>query len=459
MRGWLGAFFNSISARVMALLLGATLVATISIILVMQTPLAGRIFDEVLKDNASNIAELTTRIEDAPPELEEFILTAYSGEWRVARVEPAFKATLTSDAAKAGLLTGGDEAGTNPLAGRDIRFRTFAVWEMTRHYAFKQDGPPVIAASAQQVAIELEDGRVLSIWLTPLVSLATLPFAVFSVSAILLAIMIVVGVAISWIITGPIKKLEREAELVGLSQTAVPISENGPRELRQMSGALNRMRSRLSGLIREREEIVVALAHDIRTGITRLKLRMEDHLGDDAEAYEADLALMEQLVTDMLTYARAESPLVDPELITLSEFLTDMIEASPFAVELIDDEASHAFTIAGSALALHRLFENLIENARRYGRGHLAIRLHDDRDGFWVSVEDEGPGMSEEERAQAFQPFFRGEGSRNRETGGSGLGLGIARAIATTHGAQITLANREQGGLAATVFFPRQLAT
>ncbi|MEL6542922.1 MAG: two-component sensor histidine kinase, partial [Pseudomonadota bacterium] len=85
-----------------------------------------------------------------------------------------------------------------------------------------------------------------------------------------------------------------------------------------MSAALNRMRSRLSGLIREREDIVVALAHDVRTGITRLKLRMEDHLGNEANAYEGDLALMEQLVTDMLTYARAESPLVDPELITLS---------------------------------------------------------------------------------------------------------------------------------------------
>ncbi|MEL6415861.1 MAG: ATP-binding protein, partial [Pseudomonadota bacterium] len=117
------------------------------------------------------------------------------------------------------------------------------------------------------------------------------------------------------------------------------------------------------------------------------------------------------------------------------------------------------FIIAGSALALHRLFENLIENARRYGRGCIAVRLRLASDGLRISVEDDGPGMSHEEREMAFQPFFRGEGSRNRETGGSGLGLGIARAIANTHGAHIALDNREEGGLVATVFFPQQLAT
>ncbi|MEL7319774.1 MAG: HAMP domain-containing sensor histidine kinase [Pseudomonadota bacterium] len=458
MKSHFSSFFNSISARVMALLAGVAIIVVLIILTLMQTPIATSVFSRVLSDNASSIAELTTRIEEAPPELEEFILTAYSGEWRVARIEADFEPETKPDPQKAQLINNHANV-PNALAHRDIRFRTHAAWEMTRHLVFKRQGPPVFAASVQQIAIKLDDGRVLIIWLAPLVSLATLPFAVFSVSVILLAIIIVVGVTISWIITGPIKKLEREAELVGLSQTAVPISEKGPRELRQMAAALNRMRIRLSGLIREREDIVVAMAHDIRTGITRLKLRLEDQLGEGAQQYEGDLALMEQLVTDMLTYARAESPLVDPELITLIEFLADMIEASPFAVELIDDEASHAFTIAGSALALHRLFENLIENARRYGRGYIAVRLRLASDGLRISVEDDGPGMSHEEREMAFQPFFRGEGSRNRETGGSGLGLGIARAIANTHGAHITLDNREEGGLVATVFFPQQLAT
>ncbi|MEL7517441.1 MAG: hypothetical protein AAFN48_00645, partial [Pseudomonadota bacterium] len=130
MKSHFSSFFNSISARVMALLAGVAIIVVLIILTLMQTPIATSVFSRVLSDNASSIAELTTRIEEAPPELEEFILTAYSGEWRVARIEADFEPELKPDPQRAQLIDNQSSAPT-ALAHRDIRFRTHAAWEMT----------------------------------------------------------------------------------------------------------------------------------------------------------------------------------------------------------------------------------------------------------------------------------------------------------------------------------------
>ena len=452
------AFFNSIAVRVMAVLLGSAALALALVIAALQTPLSSPLFDRGLMENAQGIAELIQLLESTPQELEGLVLSGYEGVSRAVRIDAEFAPQLAPDPAKAELLKANLSAGETALADREMRFRTIYVWEMQRYF-FPNDGPPISGASILNVAIELRDGRVLNIWLAPTISFMNRPFAALALFSFLITLAVALGFAVSSVITGPIRKLERDAELVGLAETAVPISETGPRELRRLSAAFNRMRARLSGLIREREEIVVAIAHDIRTGITRLKLRLEDHLEDEADMYEADLALMERLVTDMLTYARAESPLVDAELIDLTKLLPTMAQASPLAVSVHDETHSKPFVIAGSKLALHRLFENLIENARRYGDGAIGMRMAYAGDGLRVSIEDNGPGIPEAELERVFKPFTRGESSRNRETGGSGLGLGIARAIANTHGAQLSLHNREGGGLEARVFFPEELVT
>jgi len=450
-------FLNSIAARVMALLLSAVMASLIFILLLMQTPFANQWFNFALSENASSMAELVWLIESSPVEIEGYVLSAYESGSRVARIEPSFGERLGEDKSKAELITASLSDVSGRLEGRDIRFRTWNVWEM-RRVLIDQEGPPINAASIQQVAIVLEDGRVLNIWLAPTVSFTQRPAAALLLLAIIFGITVIMGIAVSWVITRPIKVLERDAEQVGLADTSVPVTETGPRELQRLSAALNRMRRRLGGLIREREEIVVAIAHDIRTGITRLKLRMEDRLGEGAEPFEGDMVLMEQLVSDMLAYSRAENPLVDPELIELGSFMQAIVKASPLGLAVHDEAVTTPFTIAGSRLALHRLFENLIENARRYGGGAITVRLEQNKRGYCICIEDDGPGMPEEELAQAFKPFFRGEGSRNRATGGSGLGLGIASAIANTHGAQLSLQNRTSGGLRASVLFPVELS-
>ena len=168
---------------------------------------------------------------------------------------------------------------------------------------------------------------------------------------------------------------------------------------------------------------------------------------------------MERLLSDMMAYARAENPVAEHELIDLCRFAAGLAQAAPYPVAIAHDGAPESFTIAGNRTALSRLFENLLENARRYGGGSITLRLSRVAHGLAIAIEDEGPGLSPHELKHAFEPFFRGESSRNRGTGGTGLGLGIACAIAHTHGARIDLSNRAGGGLCARLVFPDALRT
>jgi signal transduction histidine kinase len=124
----------------------------------------------------------------------------------------------------------------------------------------------------------------------------------------------------------------------------------------------------------------------------------------------------------------------------------------------LEHDAGTEFHLAGNPVALTRLFDNLLENARRYGSGHVVIRTKAGGEGFTVDIEDDGPGIPAHEMERIFEPFVRGESSRSRETGGTGLGLAIARAIAQAHGAVITLSNRPEGGLRARTLFPSEVA-
>jgi len=216
------------------------------------------------------------------------------------------------------------------------------------------------------------------------------------------------------------------------------------------------MRSRLAGLVREREQIMVAIAHDIRTGLTKLRLRMDASAALSPQIIEPDIAQMEHLLADMMAYARAEHPVTGPELVEIGALVSALAQAAPYPVQM--ETAASDFHVAGNPVALTRLFDNLLENARRYGAGEIVVRMTTGGDGFSVDILDDGPGIPSHEMDRIFEPFVRGESSRNRETGGTGLGLAIARAIAHAHGAQITLSNRPEGGLRARTFFPKQVA-
>ena len=452
----LAVFFNSIVVRVVALVLGFGAVTVLILVALLQTPVAGQLFNRAIAANSNSIAELVWLVEHSPVEIETFVLAAYNTGSRVAEITDRFGSDLRPDDYKKALVASGTSDVAGRLAQRDIRFETLGFMDIGT--PFRNDGVPLgRAATALHVAIGLQDGRVLHIWLAPTISLTQRTNLIIAGLLLVLVLAALLSIAVSLVITRPIRQLERDAQSVGLAKTSLAVAEEGPRELRQLSSALNRMRGRLARLIHEREQIIVAIAHDISTGLTRLRLRMDERNRIDPTELEDDMAQMERLVFEMMAYSRAESPMIEPELIDMQEFVEHIARTCPSPIDLTH-HADLDFTMVGNPVALRRLFENLIENARRYGRGTIALQTQRFDDGLEIAVLDDGEGLPEDDLEHVFEPFFRSEGSRNRSTGGTGLGLGIARAIAQTHGARITLENRAEGGLAARVFFPNELA-
>ncbi|MEQ8412343.1 MAG: ATP-binding protein [Erythrobacter sp.] len=445
--------FNSILARVLGITFGLLMLTLAALVVIMQTPVSGRVFDRAITQSADSIAELVWLIETSPPEVEGAILSTYASRSRVAWIEGGFVGGLAADRARQALLTGTDNAVAERLRDRDIRFDLVGALELARR---SRANPDLFynTSSALHVAIALENGRVLNIWLAPSIFYTEAPYAPYFLIALVLVVTAVLGMALHWVIMRPIRVLEHDAERVGLAETAIPVAETGPRELRRLARALNRMRLRLDGLIREREQIMVAIAHDIRTGLTKLRLRTDRRDNVPVAEIEPDLVQMERLLSDMMAYARAENPVAQHELIELGSFMIALAEAAPQHIDVTHHDASDPFTIAGSRLAIARMFENLLENARAYGKGWVGLSIERDSAGLRIAVEDDGPGLPDSQLDRVFEPFVRCEGSRNKATGGTGLGLGIARAIANTHGAQVRLSNRAQGGLRAEVVFP-----
>ena len=231
--------------------------------------------------------------------------------------------------------------------------------------------------------------------------------------------------------------------------------EDGPVEVRRAAKAFNAMQQRLARFISDRVRILAAMSHDLKTPITRLRLRAE-MLEDEAVRgkFERDLAEMEAMVTQALEFMRdssAEERVQQVDLMALLETLRNDYRDSGRSVE-ISGRVGNPY--AGRPLALRRCLTNLVENAVRYGEA-AAIAVEDGAKEVVVRIRDRGPGIPEAELERVFEPFYRGEASRSRETGGTGLGLGIARNIARAHGGDIALRNYPAGGLEAVLTLPR----
>lgn len=255
--------------------------------------------------------------------------------------------------------------------------------------------------------------------------------------------------------TRPVSLLAREVARFGDDLDAKALPLRGPRELRELSAAFNTMQGRIRGLMDERTRMLAAIAHDLRTYLTRLTLRAE-FIADDAQRAKAgiDLAEMSQLLDDTLLFARqdagrgdgARSIDVRRELEALVAVRHEMGQS----VRLSPETAGAAWA---SPLALRRMVDNLIDNAARYG-GTVTVDARPLGRRVEIMVLDDGPGLTPEALETMTAPFERGEASRNRRTGGAGLGLSIVQALAKGQGGSLVLANRPEGGLAATITLP-----
>ena len=287
---------------------------------------------------------------------------------------------------------------------------------------------------------------------------AAVPLRVALTLLVLIATVVAISlIAVRWV-TEPLSRLAAAAERLGANIHEPPMPESGPIEVERAAKAFNAMQGRLARFISDRVRILAAMSHDLKTPITRMRLRTEMLEDEVTRAkFERDLAEMESMVTQALEFMRdssAKEPVQPVDLMALLETLRSDYRDAGKPVE-ISGRVAQAYP--GRPLALRRCLTNLVENAVRYGKG-AAIEVEDGAREIVLRIRDRGPGIPEGELEQVFEPFYRGEASRSRETGGTGLGLGIARNIARAHGGDIVLRNHPRGGLEAVLTLPRTVA-
>ena len=284
---------------------------------------------------------------------------------------------------------------------------------------------------------------------------AAVPWRVALTLAILLGTVIVLSlIAVRWV-TGPLSVLANAAEDLGENINHPPLPENGPTEVRRAARAFNTMQQRLARFISDRTRILTAMSHDLKTPITRLRLRAEALEDDSVRGkFVRDLEEMEAMVTQTLEFMRDTSAAEPLQRMDVTALLDSLRNDYAEMGKTIIVEGANAAPLPARPLALRRCLGNLLDNAIRYGE-RATIRVEDGASALVIRVLDEGPGMMPDELEKAFEPFFRGEASRSRETGGTGLGLGIARNIARAHGGELQLRNRAGRGLEAILTLPR----
>lgn len=253
-------------------------------------------------------------------------------------------------------------------------------------------------------------------------------------------------------VVGPMRALAIGAERLGRGLDAAALPMTGPSEVRDTTQAFNRMKDRLTRFVNERTHMLAALSHDLRSPLTAMRLRIEmlDE-SEDSIRLKALVEEMQAMVEATLEFARGVAKAEPAATVDLAVLLGD----------LVSDVGGDRATLAPSQplpatirpQALNRALRNLIDNAIRYG-GTANVKLMQEPGMAVISIADKGPGLPDDQLEAVFEPFVRLEGSRNRDTGGVGLGLAIARTIVQAHGGSVILRNLPRGGLEAVVRLP-----
>jgi two-component system osmolarity sensor histidine kinase EnvZ len=255
----------------------------------------------------------------------------------------------------------------------------------------------------------------------------------------------------------PIERLARAAEMFGKGRPVPDFKPYGATEVRRAAQAFITMRERIERYVGQRTEMLAGVSHDLKTPLTRMKLALAMmHDDADARALKADIAEMEHMLDDYLAFARGEGG-EEAEDSDLGELVRDTAQAAAKARAADENRLSVTTPVhvrlSVKRAALRRCLTNLVDNGLKAGR-HVAVTLTRGQRHAEIAVEDDGPGIPESRREEAFRPFHRLDQGRNLQSGGSGLGLAIARDIARAHGGDITLGKSPLGGLKATIRLP-----
>ena len=449
---------NSLGGRtLLVLLVGLTFshILSMGLYLTDRTQLLALVGGEHVADQ---VAMLTRMVERAGAEEREHIVTFAQG--------PRFEVSWDDEKAVAEEAGSGwrrtilkrsfsDYLGTSPESSFAI-VQTESNRDPLGSSGVKSMGSIDEVGQAIHVSVLLSDGS----WLNFRAVLESLGGDWSMRFGLSLGVMVIAVIVLSAIVvhrmSRPLRAFSAAAHRLGTDLGAPPLIVEGPWEVKEVISAINQAQRRLSAFVDDRTQMIAAISRDLRTPITRMRLRaefVED--GEERHKMLSDLDDMEQIVASTLAFS-GEDAIAEPtklvDLQTLIDSLCDDWSDTGASVSS-ESEATGRTVVSCRPVALRRAFNNLIENAVNYGNcAHVLV--HVDPENVTVTIEDDGPGIPEESYEDAFKPFFRLDASRNRETGGTGLGLAVARTVVRAHGGDIRLSNRAEGGLRAIVVLP-----
>jgi signal transduction histidine kinase len=410
--------------------------------------------NEAARPSSHRLVALAALIEQTPPDTRAPLLDAVSSPQFVVRIEPAGSPAS-------------DRPGTAPSQARLRDAYAAALMGRAVDIVAPPDRRPNrwfprlsrLMANAMELRISLLTGETLVVDaytrlpVTPLGLPIGFGAGLFGTIVALLALLVMQRE------TRPLARLAAAVDRVDLSADPLllPQARRSAPEIRAVISAFNRLQERLSEMLRTRMTLIGGIAHDVRTFATRLRLRVEQ-IPDAAEQRQAiaDIDDMIRLLDDALLSSRAGAGGLSQEMVELAALVrseADARLAQGDRVDVIVDRMAGEAIVLGDRLALRRVIANIVDNAIKYG--HLAhVRMRLGHDTIVVTVDDEGPGIPEGQRRAMLEPFNRLETSRNRATGGAGLGLAVARSLVESHGGTIDIAAASAGGARVTIELP-----
>ena len=442
----LRGFPSSLFARMALILLAGLLAAQLTTLWLQWRERANVVSVARGLNFADRIAETVLALEAQRPAQRPTALSALeSADWRVTLIDTEQTAPNTPrgpmQAAIAARLGGEREMRTTGGGGGRMMRGNSAT---PRH-----------TMSMRVFDVQLRDGQWIRISVNPEAETPALPGDL--IAQLLLTLLIVIAVVMLAVrqATKPLQQLAQAADKLGRDLDTAPLAEGGPAETRQAAQAFNRMQARIKHLIDERARALAAVSHDLRTPLTRLRLRAE--LVDNEQLREqmaADLDSMAAMLDATLDYLRGLQDSEAARPIDINALLQSLTDDSEVLGKTISVKGVAQAPFTGRLSALRRALQNLIDNAIKYGHS-AQMRVEDDATSLRIVVEDAGPGVAATELERVTEPYYRPDTSRNHETGGVGLGLSIVKDIALIHGGELLLSNRPQGGLCATLVLPR----
>ncbi len=274
---------------------------------------------------------------------------------------------------------------------------------------------------------------------------------IFNLLAVSLTVLLLTFLFVRWLVL-PLKTLAHQADLLGKGRNPRQLEEKGSKEMIATIGAFNSMARRIQKFIAERERSFAAISHDLKTPLTRARLRVEQI--EDSPMKEdliGDLDYLESMVKGSLKIMTDGIEHENTSKIELTTLLSAILKKEEIKGLPIKIDFERTISMKGRALAIERLFSNLINNALTYGKS-VEVTGQKKKTGIYIQIKDRGPGLSDIEKANVFKPYYRIDHELNESH--SGLGLGIARSIANIHGGELELRDRSGGGLVVEVYFP-----